>query len=158
MSQQPDAPKLRQDRLGALMVTLQFTLIGGLGWIAVPQFIAGTASILCWAVEAGAVALGFWALTCNRPGNFNIRPTPRAGGALIKDGPYRWVRHPMYSAIIVYGVGCALCVPTIWSGLGLAALIAVLTIKSSLEEAWMLIEHPQYAAYRANTWRFMPGF
>ena len=158
MSQQPAMPTFRKDRLGGLMVVLQFSLIAGLGWVAAPPFLAGSASPLCWAIEACAAALGLWALACNRPGNFNIRPTPRAGGVLIKGGPYRWVRHPMYSAVILYGCGCAVSAPTPWSWLGIAALIFVLTIKSSLEERWMLVEHPEYADYRVHTWRFMPGF
>ena len=34
---------------------------------------------------------------------------------------------------------------------------AVLATKAMFEERWMLLEHPEYAAYRARTKRFLPG-
>jgi protein-S-isoprenylcysteine O-methyltransferase Ste14 len=36
-------------------------------------------------------------------------------------------------------------------------LVAVLAMKASSEERWMLAEHSGYADYRARTWRFLPG-
>lgn len=38
-----------------------------------------------------------------------------------------------------------------------AWLGAVLTAKADIEERWMLLEHPGYAACRARAWRFVPG-
>ncbi len=86
------------------LVALQIALIAVL---ALPWRIAG------WntggsALVAIGIALGLWALTANRPGNFNIRPEPRAGGHLVTDGPYRFVRHPMYLAVLIVAAGCAL--------------------------------------------------
>ena len=36
------------------------------------------------------------------------RPVPREGGHLVQHGPYRWIRHPMYSALIKVLSGSAL--------------------------------------------------
>ncbi len=94
-------------RLGTALVALQFALIGGLALLALPAFLRGHAPAGAWGVAAAGALLGLWALSCNRPGNFNIRPTPRAGGQLVQRGPYRWIRHPMYSAVMACGLACA---------------------------------------------------
>jgi protein-S-isoprenylcysteine O-methyltransferase Ste14 len=41
--------------------------------------------------------------------------------------------------------------------LATAALPLVLIVKARLEERWMAARHPGYPAYRARTWRFVPG-
>ena len=131
--------------------------IVALAVLAAPAFLHGRASAGAWALAAAGAMLGAWALYCNRPGNFNIRPTPRAGGRLVQQGPYRWIRHPMYTALIACGSAGAWAAASTWGWLAVAALGAVLAVKAVFEERWMLVEHPGYAAYRARTWRFLPG-
>jgi len=94
-------------RLGTALVALQFTPIAGLALLALPEILRGQAPTGAWSAAAANALLGLWALSCNRPGNFNIRPTPRAGGQLVQQGPYRWIRHPMYSAVMAFGLACA---------------------------------------------------
>ncbi|MDQ3261228.1 MAG: hypothetical protein M3Q00_10690, partial [Pseudomonadota bacterium] len=52
-----------------------------------------------WIAVVASIALGIYTLLYNRLGNFNIRPEPKASGRLITSGPYRLIRHPMYSAL-----------------------------------------------------------
>ena len=66
---------------------------GGWGWG--PRFLV---PLLPFLILPLGVLLGLWALSSNRLGNFNIRPVPRAGGTLVQQGPYRWIRHPMYAS------------------------------------------------------------
>ena len=87
---------------------------------------------------------------------FTPLPKPRDQGSLRTTGIYAYVRHPVYTAVIVGGVGLALhhsplvFVPT--------ALIAVVFwLKSIREEAWLCERYPDYAAYRlATRGRFLP--
>jgi protein-S-isoprenylcysteine O-methyltransferase Ste14 len=144
-------------RLGTALVVLQFALIAALGVYGAPAFLTGHAPIFAWAIAVGGALLGAWALYCNRPGNFNIRPTPRHGGTLVQRGPYRWIRHPMYSAVLLFGLACAGSIVSTTGWLGLVTLVIVLAFKAALEERWMLAQHPDYAAYRKRTWRFVPG-
>lgn len=142
--------------LGNALVAAQFTALGLLAWWAAPALLAARAPWAAWALLLLAALLGAWALYANRPGNFNIRPAPRAGGSLVRHGPYRWVRHPMYTSVIALGAGCALAAGT-WPAAALAAaLVLVLTVKAAVEERWMAEAHPEYAAYRAQSWRFVP--
>ncbi|MFI4929412.1 MAG: methyltransferase family protein [Burkholderiales bacterium] len=140
-----------------MLVTLQFALIALLAVIAAPAFLSGGVPVVAWALAAAGVLLGLWALSCNRPGNFNIRPAPREDGQLVQRGPYRWIRHPMYTAVMAYGLAGALAGTSLWGWLAFAALVAVLATKATFEERWMLAAHPAYAAYRARTRRFLPG-
>src|SRR5690606_17426054 len=93
--------------LGTTLVVLQFVWIAVLAWLALPAFFAARAPIGAWICAMLGVLLGLWALSSNRLGNFNIRPAPRAGGTLVQQGPYRWIRHPMYTSVIAVGVACA---------------------------------------------------
>ena len=142
---------------GTVLVAAQLSLIALLGVAAAPAFLQGQAPLAAWAMAALGAALGLWALASNRPGNFNIRPVPRQGGQLIRSGPYRHIRHPMYSAVIACGMSCAMALASAWSVLALLFLIGVLMVKASVEEQAMVRVHPDYADYQARTRRFMPG-
>jgi protein-S-isoprenylcysteine O-methyltransferase Ste14 len=143
--------------VGTALVLLQFALIIALAIAAAPAFLRPDAPAGSWVLAVGGVLLGLWALSCNRPGNFNIRPDPRPGGHLVDRGPYRWIRHPMYTAVIACGIACALVIGSAWGWIGAVALVLVLVVKSAVEESWMLSAHPGYQAYRARTKRFVPG-
>jgi protein-S-isoprenylcysteine O-methyltransferase Ste14 len=99
-----------QHRLGTVLVACQFMLIAALAALALPAFLAGEAPADAWLMAVAGALLGLWALSSNRPGNFNIRPTPREGGQLVQQGPYRWIRHPLYTAVVACGLACA------WAG------------------------------------------
>jgi len=143
--------------LGTALVALQFALIVALGLTAVLAFLDRGAPAGAWLLGAGGIALGVWAVSCNRIGNFNIRPDPRPGGQLVDRGPYRWIRHPMYTALIACAIACAIVIGTLWGWLGVGALVVVLAIKATVEERGMLVAHPGYQSYRARTKRFVPG-
>ena len=150
-------PEPASNLLGTTLVVAQLTLITVLGLAAAPLFLRGQAPLAAWVVGLAGGALGVWALASNRPGNFNIRPVPRQGGQLIRSGPYRHIRHPMYSSVMACGVACALALGSAWSVLALLALIGVLVAKASIEERAMVRVHPDYADYQARTRRFLPG-
>jgi protein-S-isoprenylcysteine O-methyltransferase Ste14 len=111
-----------------------------------------------------AGALGAWALSANRPGNFNIRPEPKSGGRLVTGGPYRYVRHPMYLALLLATAGFAAGYAdfAIWRASDLAraaawlGLAAVLHAKSGIEERALRALYPDYAEYARRTKRVIP--
>lgn len=142
--------------LGTTLVVLQFVWIAVLAWLALPAFFAARAPIGAWICAMLGVLLGLWALSSNRLGNFNIRPAPRAGGTLVQQGPYRWIRHPMYTSVIAVGVACAWASGHWLAWLALCALVVVLVVKAVFEERWMVQAHPAYAVYRQRTRRFLP--
>ncbi|MCX8126407.1 MAG: isoprenylcysteine carboxylmethyltransferase family protein [Dehalococcoidia bacterium] len=80
--------------------------------------------------------------------------------ALVTDGPYRWVRHPMYTAFFLLHIG-ALLMTANWfiGGTWTAGLLLVLIFRVRREEE-MLLRYfgDQYRKYMARTPRFIPTF
>jgi len=151
----PLPPALRQ-RTGSLLVLLQFGLLLWLGLRAMPALLRGELPwVSSWLLLASA-ALGGWTLLHNRLGNFNIHPAPRAGGVLVTTGPYRLLRHPMYSSVLLAGAALA-NLPAPWaSWLLWAALALVLWLKALLEEQWLRRHYSGYPAYCRSCKRFVP--
>jgi len=144
-------------RLGSLLVALQLVLIVWLAFKGASGLVVGRLPLDAAILTAAAAALGVWALSANRPGNFNIRPAPRAGGQLVQHGPYRWIRHPMYSALLLAGVAAARIAGDLETWLVLVALVVVLGVKARVEERAMVERHPAYRDYQLRTRRFVPG-
>lgn len=142
--------------LGSGLVLLQFGLLGALAVLAWPAVEQWKIPLAAWLTGLGGVALALWAFTANRPGNFNIHPRPRVGGTLVTSGPYAWIRHPMYSAFLLGAWALAYTAASEAAWLAWWALSLVLWFKSTLEERWMLAQHPGYAHYREQTKRFVP--
>ena len=80
-------------------------------------------------VLAGAGVLGaLWAARSLGVARFFGRPAQ--GPAFIVRGPYRFVRHPFYSSVLLFLVGCVLCSGRVWVLLllGVAAVATGLLI------------------------------
>jgi len=105
---------------------------------------------------ATGLALGAWALAANRPGNFNFRPEPKEGGILITHGPYRWVRHPMYTGLLLISAGLGGIIDSFHGWMLSLTLLGALLVKASFEDRWMTGAHPDHAAYQARTRGFIP--
>lgn len=152
-----DAGARRGSRAGTALVAAQFALLALQGALAAPALWQGHVPALAAALLGLGSATGLWALWANRPGNFNIRPVPRQGAQLVVHGPYRWVRHPMYTALLLACAGLGVMSPPMWAAAAWVALAVVLNRKAALEEALMAQAHPGYAAYAVRTRRFVPG-
>jgi len=138
---------------GRLLVVAQFALIGWLIWPMTPQVWSFPALglVVC------AALLGAWTLDHNRPGNFNIRPEPKSSAMLVTGGPYRFVRHPMYSAVLLFAAAEVVAYADVWKCLAWVALAAVLSAKAILEERGLREQFAAYTAYAEKVRRFIPG-
>ncbi len=147
---------MKPHTLGSLLVAAQFGALGALLILAAPSLMQARVQAMIWLCLGLSGLVGLWALLANRPGNFNIRPTPHAQGKLVAHGPYRWIRHPMYTAVSLLGLACALALGSVLAWLLWLFLSLVLLAKALLEERWMAALHPAYANYLARTRRFIP--
>jgi len=143
----------RPDLIGRLLVAAQFALLAWLIWPLTAQ----AWSLPALALLTYALALGLWTLFHNRPGNFNIRPEPKASGRLVTGGPYRYVRNPMYSAVLLFAAAEVIAYSDRWKILCWVALALVLLAKVLLEERALRALFPGYAAYARRVRRFIPG-
>lgn len=96
---------------------------------------------------------GAWVLGRNR----TIFPRPNAGSQLVRHGVYRWVRHPLYTSLMLLSLGWAAwwaSGPALLAG---GALAVFLDRKARREEAWLRTAFPEYADYARQVRRFVPG-
>lgn len=138
------------------LVAAQFSLIVALVVTTQPL---GTpvANALAFALVIAATFVGVGALAANRPGNFNVRPEVKPGAQLVTDGIYRFIRHPMYSAVLLAMLAAIAADPRLWRIALWLALVGALLAKAQREERLLAERFPEYAAYRARTRRFLPG-
>jgi protein-S-isoprenylcysteine O-methyltransferase Ste14 len=95
----------------------------------------------------GALALGR---------NLTPFPKPIEGGTLVTSGVYRWVRHPIYTGLILGTLGWSLWRENLL-GVGLAVLLFVFfDLKSRREERWLMEAYSGYAEYRHHVKKLIP--
>jgi protein-S-isoprenylcysteine O-methyltransferase Ste14 len=80
-----------------------------------------------------------------------VAPAPKEGGHLVAAGIYRWLRHPIYTAMALLLIGLWLRRPTLATGAGAAVVIVFLNVKARYEESLLLSAYAEYAAYRERT-------
>lgn len=134
------------------LVFAQFFLIGLMALFSRGIF----SSCLGLGVLIVGVLIGLWAVMHNRVGNFNIRPDLKEGCALIMSGPYKHLRHPMYTSVMLITLGMAIATPTFLEWTAFIFLTAVLALKADREEKLWCEGNEAYADYSARTKRFIP--
>jgi protein-S-isoprenylcysteine O-methyltransferase Ste14 len=76
---------------------------------------------------------------------------------LVRHGPYRIVRHPIYLGWWLFVVGVALVTPGLWSALLVAAFAGVLTGQAALEDRHLTAKlGAEHAGYRARVGGLLP--
>ena len=89
-------------------------------------------------------------------GYFSAAPNPRVDASLRVNGPYKYVRHPMYSSVILFAAGYSLIYPS-WSKFVLVGTIVIFFfVKSRYEERLLLDKFPEYSRYRQKVGAFVP--
>lgn len=89
--------------------------------------------------------------------NWSGEVTVKEGHTLIRSGPYRLVRHPIYSGLVLALVGTALAIGTACGFVATALILAGFVVKLQVEEARMRETFPDYAEYCRRTARLIPG-
>ena len=140
---------------GIVSVLLVMLQLGGLAAVVFTGPVIATS--LPWLLLQGAgLVLGFWAVLAMRPKNLSITPEPRSGARLVCRGPYRVLRHPMYTSLMMV-VGALLADDWSISRCGTALLLTfVLVLKMHREESFLRATYPTYTQYAESTWRLVP--
>lgn len=153
----PSLPSTPVPSLGRVLVTLQFGLLGVL--LALPpgdlMWFSNGWSWLARAAALLALTLAASAYRSLRPA-FRVRPEPREGAPLIAHGIYRWIRHPMYSAVLMLAVSMVVHVRSLTAVAVWWLLAVVLLVKSRYEDALWREREPAAADYQRRVGRFLP--
>lgn len=109
------------------------------------------------AIEAAGVAVAIWARR-HLGRNWSGRISITVDHELVRSGPYRWLRHPIYTGLLLMYLGVALVTGEKLALVGLAMGVFAYWRKIRLEEANLdLAFGAGYQAYRRETWALVPG-
>lgn len=154
----PRSPRKSDTTLGWTLVGLQFALFvcvaaGALATHVGPR-LPRSLPVGIALVIAGAIGLLAAAHHLGRA--LTPIPVPNETG-LVAHGAYRWVRHPIYTFVLVVCLGVAVSAGTVLAVVGVAALIVLFEVKTRMEERMLVATYPGYAEYAARTGKFLPG-
>ena len=138
---------------GHILVVMQFS---GIALSIYPFNYSEHNSYLFLMISIIGAIPGISALLYNRIGNFRVYPELRPGYELITKGPYNYIRHPMYTSVIMMMLGIAIYLNAPLNYLGLCITIVSVTLKALKEEHLIAEEHPLYKDYMSRTTRFIP--
>jgi protein-S-isoprenylcysteine O-methyltransferase Ste14 len=83
--------------------------------------------------------------------------TLKEGHELIRSGPYAYVRHPIYTGLLVALLGTAVACGELRALIGLAVVAAAFVRKLRIEERFMRESFPeQYARYSSEVPALIP--
>ncbi|MCG8481310.1 MAG: isoprenylcysteine carboxylmethyltransferase family protein [Spirochaetales bacterium] len=145
--------------LAAVILPITILVAAGLdvrfGWTAPYEF--------KWRVAAlFAVVLGI--LVANRAMVVNtffsgtVRIQDERMHVVISDGPYRWVRHPSYSAAVLANIATPVLLGSLWALIFSGLFVAAIGVRTALEDRTLKSELYGYMEYsRQVRYRLFPG-
>src|SRR5829696_19686 len=102
------------------------------------------AALACYAL---GISLSLWAMAANRFFSCVVRVQTDRGHHVIREGPYRLVRHPGYLGMFVAVVSESFVLGSLWSLLPLIAFALVLVSRTALEDRVLRRELAGYEEY-----------
>lgn len=141
--------------IGWLLVGCQAVLLVAL--VVVPRSDTDIARVVLGAllIAAGAVFGGMAGLRLGSA--LTPTPVPLAGATLRTDGPYRAVRHPIYSAVLLAALGYAVAFGSVWTWLVVVLLVIFFWGKSRWEDTMLKEVHgPEWELWMSTTGALIP--
>ncbi len=108
-------------------------------------------------VLAAGLLVGWAFRSLGRFTTVDIRLAP--DHTIVRSGPYRWVRHPMYSANMALSIGVTLLFLSLPLLVPVVAIVTLALVRARVEESLFLGSERlgrEYSTYRAETGRFFP--
>ena len=107
-------------------------------------------------LEVLALALGLSAIYTMRVGNFNVVPDIRENALLVRRGVYKFIRHPMYSSVLLATLAVVLDAFTMLRLSLWILLLIVLLVKLHYEERLLVKHFSEYRDYQKQTKKLIP--
>jgi protein-S-isoprenylcysteine O-methyltransferase Ste14 len=150
------SPSTAWNARGEFFVIVQFVLLGLIFWLPIFSAFVFPASLFGTVLKS----LGFALLVLaglNLGRNLTPLPKPKTDAQLVTTGLFAWMRHPIYTALMLITFGTSLERGDLIALILSTCLAVLLEFKSRREEAWLLEQFPSYAAYRVRVKKFLPG-
>lgn len=107
-------------------------------------------------IQLCGVALGLWAIISMRIDNFNITPAVKQNAKLVIRGPYKYIRHPMYTSLWLLFIPLVINYYSPLRLLLLVIFIVDLVAKAYFEEGLLSKKFAEYDEYKGKSKRFIP--
>lgn len=104
----------------------------------------------------GIFMVGLGILQLNK--NLSPFPTPKEDSALVTGGLFKYIRHPIYTGIMITTFFLAFYLHSGYKLIIFFLLVILFYYKSEYEEKAMQQKFSEYESYKANTGRFIPKF
>ena len=143
--------------LGRILVIAQFALLIAL--VAFPQGELWIVDKALGGIAAAIIVLGLIISLSGIMGlgtSLTATPVPKEKAELKTAGIYALVRHPIYSGLLVMGIGVVLGGGSLWKIVLFLALLGLFEYKARFEEKLLLAAYSGYAEYAQKTGRFVP--
>lgn len=148
--QPPDRNNARRFVIIQFVILIPLILIGSEMGPQIRRF--PTIGLIC----IGLGLAGYLFAAGNLGRTLTAMPIPKADGKLCTSGLYRFVRHPIYSFILLFCLGLALQAGSLLKYLLTFLLAIVFYYKSKFEEKYLFQKYPEYEAYSRFVPRFIP--
>lgn len=107
------------------------------------------------ALQILALSLMVWARITFGSRSFHYAPNPTEGG-LVTNGPYRYLRHPIYASILYFALAGILANWSMTAVLCYGLLCLGAGLRILCEERLVIQQYPEYSAYAGRTKRIIP--
>jgi protein-S-isoprenylcysteine O-methyltransferase Ste14 len=144
--------------LGILLVPALYLLFSSDSEFLRTRLFERTTAIMVFGTAscAAGVAFAIWARRTIGT-NWSANPTIKEGHELVEFGPYRLVRHPIYSGLLLAVLGSALAGGEVRHAFIVLVAILAVSLKMRIEETLMMRQFPEaYADYRTRTKALIP--
>jgi protein-S-isoprenylcysteine O-methyltransferase Ste14 len=140
--------------LKPLSIVAYFGMVGGLLVLLATKKVFAE-SVFVIVPQVVAVLLMVWARITFGRRSYHLAANPTEGG-VVTTGPYRFIRHPIYTAVCLFIVPGVLAHWT-WSTALLGALVLTCAlVRMFFEERLLMARYPEYAHYATTTSRMIP--
>lgn len=143
--------------IARVLVATQFTLLGALFLLSLLNFHKSTHPYLLLEIVLVCIGAALIVVAArNLKPSLKISPIPKKNAPLISVGIYKYVRHPMYLAVILVGFSLAGYTASLLGWLLGLLLVVTLNVKASYEDALILEAHPEAMHYQLHTSKLFP--
>jgi protein-S-isoprenylcysteine O-methyltransferase Ste14 len=171
----PRNPELLAERSGPKKGTKSWDilLLGGLGLLELAKYVvAGLDARWGWSPSfplwlhlvgiavavVGQDVLLVWSMVVNPFFSQTVRIQEERSHAVVTAGPYRYVRHPGYAGGILFHIGTATLLASLWALIPAALSVCLVVVRTALEDRALRNELDGYPAYTHRVQsRLLPG-
>jgi protein-S-isoprenylcysteine O-methyltransferase Ste14 len=149
----------RSIRLVALPMILAHLAVAGMdvgrfGWSNIPDSVKAVALV----GYAAGMSFSLWAMVANRYFSPVVRIQSERGHRVVTTGPYRYLRHPGYSGMIVASLCGGIALGSWWSLVPLVPFVMMFLRRTATEDRFLRERLENYESYAERVrYRLVPG-